>query len=129
MTLAKILIVEDEALIAMLLEEYVEGFGCQVVGIGTNVQQALKCAEELDFDIALLDVNLGGQKAPALPSILVRRGKRFAFVTGCGRAGVLASHSQAPIVGKPFTEQTIADVLIRLGVPIRGPRLPDLAAA
>ncbi|WP_442755571.1 response regulator [Methylocystis sp. JAN1] len=102
------LIVEDEAVIAMALEMFLEELGCRVVGVAGNVQEALEMATTGDFDLAFLDVNLNGQKAYVLPGVLERRNKPFAFVTGYGAQGVLAAHAAAPVVTKPFSKAALA---------------------
>lgn len=114
MSETRILIVEDEAVIAMALEMFLEELGCKVVATAGNVQQALKLASDEEFDLAFLDINLNGQKAHVLPGVLERRGKPFAFVTGYGEQGVLAAHADAPVVAKPFSQAAIAAALALL---------------
>ncbi len=107
----RILIVEDEAVIAMALEMFLEELGAQVVATAGNIQDALHKATSEDFDIAFLDINLNGQKAHVLPGVLVRRHKPFAFVTGYGEQGVLEAHADAPVVAKPFSRAAISTAL------------------
>lgn len=114
MTKPRALIVEDEAVIAMALELFLEELGCDVAGVAGNVQQALELATTGDFDLAFLDVNLNGQKAHVLPGVLERRGKPFAFVTGYGIHGVMAAHAAAPVVTKPFSKAALGSCLERL---------------
>jgi CheY-like chemotaxis protein len=106
--------VEDEAVIAMALEMFLEELGAQVVAIAGNVQDALQQATSADFDLAFLDINLNGQKAHVLPGVLERRRKPFAFVTGYGEQGVLGAHAKAPVVAKPFSRGDIAAALENL---------------
>ena len=121
------LIVEDEAVIAMALELFLEELDCAVFAVAGNVQQALELATKGDFDFAFLDVNLNGQKAHVLPGVLERRGKPFAFVTGYGAQGVLAAHAYAPVVTKPFSKTTIASCLEELKARLRSALLHLLA--
>ncbi len=114
MTQPQALIVEDEAIIAMMLQMFLEELGCAVQETASNVQDALRAASEGNFDFAFLDVNLNGQKAHAIPGVLQRRKIPFAFVTGYGAQGVLAPYAEAPIVTKPFAKKTISDALARL---------------
>jgi len=109
-----VLIVEDEAVIAMALEMFLEELGAQVVATAGNVQEALQKATSEDFDIAFLDVNLNGQKAHVLPGVLERRHKPFAFVTGYGEQGVLEAHADAPVVAKPFSRDAVSTALEKL---------------
>lgn len=120
MNTPRVLIVEDEAVIAMALEMFLEELGAQVVATAGNVQEALQKATSEDFDIAFLDVNLNGQKAHVLPGVLERRHKPFAFVTGYGEQGVLEAHADAPVVAKPFSRDAVSTALEKLKS-----RLPD----
>ncbi len=114
MTQPQALIVEDEAIIAMMLQMFLEELGCVVQDTASNVQDALRAASEGHFECAFLDVNLNGQKAHAIPGVLQRRKIPFAFVTGYGAQGVLATYADAPIVTKPFSKKAIADTLAKL---------------
>lgn len=111
MNAPRVLIVEDEAVIAMALEMFLEELGAKVVATAGNVQDALQKATGEDFDLAFLDINLNGQKAHVLPGVLERRHKPFAFVTGYGDQGVLDAHADAPVVAKPFSRGAIATAL------------------
>ena len=110
----KVLVVEDEALIAMLVEQAVEDNGDTVAATASDIQGAMHFAATLDFDVALLDLNLHGQKAHAIPAVVRARRKPFAFVTGYGDAGVLATFAEAPVVTKPFRASDITDALALL---------------
>jgi CheY-like chemotaxis protein len=114
MNAPRVLIVEDEPVIAMSLELFLEDLGCTVAGIAGDVQQALQLATSGDFDLAFVDINLHGQKAHVLPGVLQRRNKPFAFVTGYGPQGVLPAYADAPVVTKPFSQATIGACLARL---------------
>jgi CheY-like chemotaxis protein len=114
MNTPRVLIVEDEAVIAMALEMFLEELGAQVVATAGNVQEALQKATSEDFDIAFLDVNLNGQKAHVLPGVLERRHKPFAFVTGYGEQGVLEAHADEPVVAKPFSRDAVSTALEKL---------------
>lgn len=111
MTGLRVLVVEDEALIAMLVEDAVTSAGHVVAASAANITDAMDAAANADFDVALLDVNLNGQKAHALPVALAARGKQFAFLTGYGGEGVLGQFSEAPVLQKPFATGDIAQVL------------------
>lgn len=115
MTSLKVLVVEDEAMISMLVEDAVEEAGHTVAATARNIGDAMEVAGSGDFDVALLDVNLNGQRAHALPVTLTARGKPFAFMTGYGDAGILEEFSEAPVISKPFTVEQVADVLVLLG--------------
>ncbi|WP_292527842.1 response regulator [Methylocystis sp.] len=114
MNAPRVLIVEDEAVIAMALEMFLEELGAQIIDVAGNVQDALQKATSADFDLAFLDINLNGQKAHVLPGVLELRHKPFAFVTGYGEQGVLEAHADAPVVAKPFSRGDIAAALEKL---------------
>lgn len=110
----RVLIVEDEAPIAFLVEDAVEQGGHIVAETATNITDAMRAAAGDHFDVALLDVNLNGQKAHALPVLLSNRRKPFAFVTGYGHAGIMERFADAPLVRKPFRSSSLLDVLDEL---------------
>lgn len=115
----KVLVVEDEAVIAFLLEDAVEAAGHAVVHVAANIQDAMTVAMHGQFDVALLDVNLNGQKAHAVPVVLQSRGKPFGFVTGYGSAGVLEMFADAPLLAKPFDQKQIGRMLDVLATKVQ----------
>ncbi|MDT7933867.1 MAG: response regulator [Sphingomonadaceae bacterium] len=117
----RVLVVEDEALVAMLVEDAVREAGCTVALTASNIQDAVAAAATDGFDVALLDMNLNGQKAHALPVLLKARGKPFAFVTGYGESGVLDEFRAVPIVTKPFRVDDIVGALEALRRGLDGP--------
>ncbi len=111
----RVLVVEDDALIAMLVEDAIERAGHTVVAMASNITDAMAAAASGDFDVALLDLNLNGQKAHGVAMVLKSRGKRFAFMTGYGGDGVLAKFSSVPVLSKPFSLADLAAILQKLG--------------
>ena len=107
----RVLVVEDEALVAMMVEDAVERAGHIVAATAANITDAVAAVMRDDFDVALLDMNLNGQKAHALPVSLTARRKPFAFVTGYGQPGILEKFATAPVVTKPFRYEDIERVL------------------
>lgn len=98
----RILIVEDEALVAMMLEDIVTELGHQVVAIVGQLPRAIESARTLEVDLAILDLNLNGQRTDELPPILTARGIPFVFATGYGAAGVDPAWAHVPVLQKPF---------------------------
>jgi CheY-like chemotaxis protein len=99
----RVLVVEDESLVAILVEDLVADLGCVVVGPVSTAAQAKALAETGDIDIALLDINLGrGETSFEAAEILRGRGVPFAFVTGYGRQGVRPDLRDAPVIDKPI---------------------------
>ena len=107
----RVLVVEDEMMVSMLIEDMLSELGCQVVGPASRLDDALELAREAEMDCAVLDVNLGGQPIFPLADLLRERGLPFAFATGYGDAGVRDVDRQAPVLQKPFREGDLARVL------------------
>lgn len=98
----KILIVEDEALVAMLIEDVLSDLGHKVAGVAGRLEVALKLAEEAHIDFAIVDLNLNGARTYAIAEVLRRRGVPFIFATGYGAAGVEAGWEDIRVLPKPF---------------------------
>jgi CheY-like chemotaxis protein len=109
----RVLVVEDESLIAELIADVLETAGCSILGPFPQLTEALQAAEAEHFDTALLDIDLGGSHSYPIADALARRNLPFAFLTGHGRGGLPAQYSKRPIVGKPFTSKDILDTLAR----------------
>ncbi|TCQ05033.1 CheY-like chemotaxis protein [Sphingomonas sp. PP-CC-3A-396] len=108
----QILIVEDEPLIAMMLEDFLEVLDKGVAGSVDTVADALKRIEEGGVDGAILDVNLrGGEKSTAVAEALAAKGVPFVFATGGGDDGVAPEFRDRPRLQKPFTMDGVAKAL------------------
>ena len=103
----RVLVVEDEAMIAMLAEDMIDMAGCQLAGIASSLAEGLAAAERHDFDVAMLDVNLDGQNSGPIADRLNERGLPFIFTTGYGSDGVPDDHAHRPVCAKPYV---IADL-------------------
>lgn len=109
----RVLIVEDESLVAMLLETILADLGCDVVGPESNIEDGLNVASgTARLDAALLDVNVAGQEIFPVAEALKARGVPFVFSTGYGEAGLPEHWRGNPTVQKPFTEGAIRDALM-----------------
>jgi CheY-like chemotaxis protein len=97
------MIVEDEGVIALMIEDMLADMGCTIVCSAASVSQALKCVEAGGFDFALLDVNLGEGSGVTVADALAPRGIPYAFASGYGQAGVPERLHSVPIIRKPFT--------------------------
>src|SRR6476660_2527194 len=96
----RVLLVEDEAMIAMLLEAMLVDFGCTVAATAGQFDEALALARTAGFDFAIVDVNLRGVEAYPVARALRERDTPFAFVTGYGSAGTDPAFSDVPVLQK-----------------------------
>ncbi len=107
----KVLVVEDEMLVSMLVEDMLTDLGCSVVGPAAELDEAMTLANSADIDAALLDVNLGGKAIFPVADALKARGVPFAFASGYGEAGLSEEHRGAAVLQKPFREADLARAL------------------
>ena len=107
----KVLVVEDEMLVSMLVEDMLADLGCTVVGPAAEIDEAMTLAQSADIDLALLDVNLGGKPIFPVADALKARGVPFAFASGYGEAGLSEDHRGASVLQKPFREADLAKAL------------------
>ena len=98
----RIFVVEDESVITMLLQDMLEELNCEVVSLASRFQDALDKAKTLSFEVAILDVNLNGQRTFPIAEALTERGLPFIFATGYGAAAVPETFRDAPVLQKPF---------------------------
>ena len=107
----RVLVVEDEMMVSMLLEDMLADLGCLVVGPASRLDEAMVLADSQDFDCALLDVNLAGQQSFPLADRLRERKTPFTYATGYGEAGLRPKDKGAIILMKPFRESDLVRVL------------------
>lgn len=116
----RILIVEDESLVAMLLETILEDMGCTTVGPISNIEDALALLasdEANTLDGALLDVNVAGREVFPVAEVLKAKGVPFVFSTGYGQGGLPDEWRAQATIQKPFTEAAVQQALMTaLGV-------------
>jgi len=118
----KVLVVEDEALVSMLLEDMLSDLGCEIVGPIMRLAEALAAAEDTAqaMDIAILDVNLAGERSFPVAEALERRGCLFVLATGYDDAGIDERWRNRPMLRKPFLphqlEQALQDAMARAQV-------------
>jgi CheY-like chemotaxis protein len=110
----RILIVEDETMIAMLVEDMLTELGHATVGIAANLEQAGRLAAEAEFDAALLDVNLNGRTVDPIARTLAQRGIPFAFTTGIDQRGIPQAYHDRVTLQKPYVMEQLKDALARM---------------
>ena len=110
----RILVVEDEFLIRMLLEDMLTDLGYELVGVAGRVDEATEMAKSKDFDLAILDVNLDGHDVYPVADLIAKRGVPFMFVTGYGGRGLPDSYRGRPTLQKPFQLDELKKMLGQL---------------
>jgi CheY-like chemotaxis protein len=110
----RVLVVEDEALVSMLLEDMLADHGCEVAATASRISQALDLVADggLTFDAAILDVNLGGEPIFPVAEALAARGAPFVFATGYGAGGLPESWRSRPTLQKPFSHDDVGKALL-----------------
>lgn len=111
---SRVLILEDEALVAFALEDMLVAFGCEVVGPALRLSQALDLIEREQLDAAILDVNIGGDRSYAIAEELERRSVPFIFATGYGTEGVELKRASVRVLTKPYRRHELESELKRL---------------
>lgn len=123
-----ILVVEDEVIVAMMVEDMLLELGASVVGPVATVELALRLVAEHRIDAALLDVNLNGQRSYPIADELRQRGIPFVFATGYGSPGY-DTLDALNVVQKPYQiEQMEAALATAMAGPVTGPKPSDHAA-
>ena len=113
LTGARVLLVEDEAVIAFALEYMLDDLGCVVVGPAYQVASACSLAEDELIDVAILDVNLNEARSYPVADILKRRGIPFLFASGYGEGGI-DWPGEVQIIAKPYRKDEIERALSAL---------------
>src|SRR5215471_12799407 len=97
----RVFVVEDEPIVSLALQDMLADLECKVVGAAARLESALKLAHQLTFDIAVLDINLGGKRVDPVANAIVARGLPVLFVTGYGRESA-PPHAAGPVLEKPY---------------------------
>ncbi|WP_410218526.1 response regulator [Paracoccus sp. (in: a-proteobacteria)] len=113
----RILLIEDEPLVALDLRFELEDAGAEVVAIARTIDEAMTAVQGQGFDLALLDGNLKGQPVDEVALVLTQQGNPFCFVSGYGREHLPPGFDHAPLIEKPFRpdalRNTLTDLLAR----------------
>jgi CheY-like chemotaxis protein len=110
----RVLVVEDEIMVALLLEEVLADFGHAVIGPIARLDKAVETAGREAIDAAILDVNLNGSEIYPVADVLAARNIPFAFCSGYGRQTLRAPYGDRPILQKPFRREQLQEVLTAL---------------
>ena len=119
----RVLIVEDEYLVAVLIEKILESAGCIVIGPIPRLSEALDAARHDNCDAAVLDVNLAGERINPVADALSERNVPFLFVTGYGASALPSEYAERPRLCKPFRMAELLGALASVvNSPIQGAR-------
>ena len=110
----RVLVVEDEYLIRMLLEDMLDELGYGVIAAVGTISEARQIATSGEFNAAILDVNLDGQEIYPIADILAKRGLPFVFVTGYGERSLPEPYRGRPALQKPFQSEQLKNTLAGL---------------
>jgi CheY-like chemotaxis protein len=114
----RVLVVEDEYFVAILIEEILESAGCIVTGPIPRLPEALDAVDHEDYDVAVLDVNLAGERINPVADALSERNVPFLFVTGYGANALPSEYAERPHLCKPFR---MGDLLCTLSNVVKPP--------
>ena len=108
------MIVEDEALVAMLVEDALLDAGAEVIGPVATVTEALALLDSAVPDAAVLDLNLAGETSTPVADVLAQRGIPFVVATGYGAEGLPPGHAKVPVLAKPYDPDELTTTLARI---------------
>jgi len=111
----RVLVVEDEMMVALLLEDMIADLGYRVVGPVTRLGKALDVASREAIDVAILDINVDGSEVYPVAEALAARHIPFAFVTGYGREGLREPYRGTPTLAKPFRKGDLRELFDEIG--------------
>jgi len=109
----RVLIVEDDSIIAMTAEDMLDEIGCKTAAIAANVREAIARIGDTSFDIALLDLNLKEEDSLPVAQRLREAGKPFIFATGYDGLPPNSGFNDAPVISKPYRLEQLAAILGR----------------
>lgn len=115
----RLLVVEDEMLIAMTIEDVLTDLGCIVIGPASSVAKAMDLLDKQEIDGAILDLNLKGEQAIPVAQALHQRGTPFFFLTGYGSTGASQAMFDAPTLAKPFDPTSLQQLIEETIAPKR----------
>ncbi|MGM4983072.1 MULTISPECIES: response regulator [Rhizobium] len=110
----RVLVVEDEMLILIMIEDMLADLGCAAVTSAATVNQAIALIESQNFDVAMLDMNLNGEMTYLVADALATHGVPFAFSTGYSSDDIRDGYRDRPVLKKPFMDKELAEVFTHL---------------
>ena len=107
----RVLIVEDEVMIRMMVADMLEELGYRIAAEAGEISEAIRLAQSIDFDLAILDVNVNGKVISPVADLIRARNRPFIFATGYGSSGLPEEYRDRPSLQKPFQIETLARVI------------------
>jgi CheY-like chemotaxis protein len=110
----RVLVVEDEMTVAMLIEDMVHELSFEITGVVPRLEDAMRLADSDDFDVAMLDVHLNGKTVFPFAAVLEQRGIPYLFATAYGARGIPPEFRNHPVLEKPFGPLDLSRALLHL---------------
>lgn len=110
----RVLVVEDEMLVVMMIEDMLADLGCTTVTSAATIEKALALIDTQVFDLAMLDMNLNGNDSHPVAEALSARGVPFVYSTGNTGHGLRDGHADRPVLKKPFKYEELVTILTHL---------------
>jgi DNA-binding response OmpR family regulator len=117
----RLLLVEDELMVAMALEDALAEAGLVIVGPVARVSRAVALAKEQPVDVALLDINLAGERVFPVADVLAAKGVPFLFLTGYSKTSLPSEYSSRPVLSKPCDMRMLLAEIGRVLAPTAKP--------
>jgi CheY-like chemotaxis protein len=108
----RVLVVEDETMVSLLIQDMLDDLGCVVAEQASTLAEALEKAQTLAFDVAVLDVNLGGERSFPVAEWLGERGRPYIFVTGYATSSLPQAFADKTLLQKPFLQADLGRALL-----------------
>ena len=127
--LPRVMVVEDEPLIALQIAQSLNELGCEIVGPASSVGEALELITAANFDVALLDIDLNGARSFPIADLLQEQGRRFVFLSGFGAAELPVRFQSSPLLSKPLCPVEMRTFLFANSAESRDSAGPAMAAS
>ena len=106
-----VFLVEDEVMIRMMVADMLGELGYRIAAEAGEINEAIKLAQSIEFDLAILDVNVNGKVISPVADLIAARNRPFTFATGYGSSGLPAEYRDRPALQKPFQIETLARMI------------------
>ena len=106
-----VFLVEDEVMIRMMVADMLEELGYRIAAEAGEISEAIRLAQSIDFDLAILDVNVNGKVISPVADLITARNRPFIFATGYGSSGLPAEYRDRPALQKPFQIESLARMI------------------